>query len=99
MSEPDILPVAKMLEFTCNPPSVLTDAVTLPSAILFNSKPVTALAGIDVNPEPSPINEPVNVDDVTAVVLIVVPVKLLMVTPDITLPSMLPVKSIPRLPD
>jgi len=51
--------------FTLKVPSSKTEALTAPFTILFNSKPVTPLAGILYKPEPSPMNEPVNTDEVT----------------------------------
>ncbi len=42
-----------MSPLTLNAPPVI-DALTLPLTILFNSKPVTPLAGMLYNPEPSP---------------------------------------------
>ena len=36
-----------------------SDALTLPLVILSNCKPTTALAEMFVNPDPSPINDPV----------------------------------------
>jgi len=46
-----------MLVLTSKPLSGDIEALTLPLVILFNSKPVTPLAGILYKPEPSPINE------------------------------------------
>ena len=54
-----------MSPFTLKVPSDNTEALTAPFTILFNSKPVTPLAGMLYNPIPSPINEPVNTEEVT----------------------------------
>jgi hypothetical protein len=51
--------------FTLKVPSSKTEALTAPFTILFNSKPVTPLAGMLYKPEPSPMNEPVNIEEVT----------------------------------
>ncbi len=57
-------PVIDVSLLTCKP-SVVTEAVTAPLAILSNCNPVTPLAGILYKPLPSPMNEPVNTDAVT----------------------------------
>jgi hypothetical protein len=46
-------------------PVVEMDAVAFPLDICDRFKPVTPEAWIPVNPEPSPINEPVKVEAVT----------------------------------
>jgi hypothetical protein len=56
--------VIDVLAFTCKPAAV-TEAVTAPLTILFNSKPVTPLAGMLYKPAPSPLNEPVKTEEVT----------------------------------
>ena len=53
------IPSINVSPLTLNAPFVI-DALTLPLTILFNSRPVTPLAGMLYNPEPSPcILEPV----------------------------------------
>ena len=67
VAEPELTvnePVIDVLEFTWNP-FELTEAVTAPLAILSNCNPVTPLAGMLYKPAPSPMNEPVNTDEVT----------------------------------
>ena len=78
---------------TWKPPVSDIDAVKAPLAILDKFKPVTPLAGILNKSVPSPLNEPVKNDADTFV-----DAKLLIVTPLIVLPSMLPVKSNAVLP-
>jgi len=51
-----------------------SDALKLPLDILSNCKPTTALAEIFVNPEPSPINEPVKNEPVIEPLTIKLPV-------------------------
>jgi hypothetical protein len=55
----------KVSPFTLKVPSPKTEALTAPFTILFNSNPVTPLAGMLYKPEPSPMNEPVNTEEVT----------------------------------
>ena len=59
------VPLIYVSPFTLKVPSDNTEALTAPFTILFNCKPVTPEAGILYNPEPSPLNEPVNIDEVT----------------------------------
>jgi len=51
--------------FTLNVPSDRIEALTLPLTILFNCNPVTPDAGILYKPAPSPMNDPVNTEEVT----------------------------------
>ena len=60
--------------FTSNPPLGDIDALTLPLTILFNSNPVTPLAGILYKPVPSPLNEPVKIEPLTSPVNDIEPV-------------------------
>ena len=60
-----IVPLIKVFPFTLKVPSFKTEALTAPFTILFNSKPVTPLAGMLYKPVPSPMNEPVNTEEVT----------------------------------
>jgi hypothetical protein len=49
-----------MLVLTCNPLFGDIEAETLPDVIWDKFNPTIPDAGISYNPEPSPINEPVN---------------------------------------
>ena len=55
-----------MSPFTLNVPSDKIDALTEPLTILFNSNPVTPLAGMLYKPAPSPTNEDDTTEAVTA---------------------------------
>jgi len=55
-------PVIDVSLLTCKP-LALTEAVTAPLTILFNSKPVTPDAGMLYKPAPSPTNEPLIVPE------------------------------------
>ncbi len=54
------VPVISVFVLILRPSTFEIDAVALPSAILVKLSPVTPLAGILYNPDPSPIKEPVN---------------------------------------
>ena len=55
-----------MSPFTLNVPSDKTEALTAPFTILFNSKPVTPLAGMLYKPAPLPMNEDETIEAVKA---------------------------------
>ena len=59
------IPSIYVSPFTLNVPSDKIDALTLPLTILFNSYPVTPLAGMLYKPAPSPLNEDDTIEAVT----------------------------------
>ena len=86
-------PVIDVSVLMLKPPKSDKDAVNAPLAILDKFNPVTPVAGIFVKLLPSPLNEPVKNEADTFV-----DTRLLIVTPLIVLPSILPVKSNAVLP-
>ena len=57
----DPLPIIVELELTLKPNAGLTDAVTLPEAICDKFNPTIPVAGMFVNPDPFPWNDPLKV--------------------------------------